>query len=210
MASNKDMRRADLAIPYVDPPKSANDADMSSTMSSTMPMAAMFMRNRMIGWYVASFKWLVPDLANHASLGSPSSFPSRPGSPSPPSRRRLLLPQLTCRSSCPVRANQSCSTIDDGAGRCTYIHYHTLSLPTHQSSDRSLQTYFPMFLPPQVAKGTAATPPGSFALALSTLFSCDTFYYQYNELNTSVSCFVCSRVLTGDTGNGPDRLCLVE
>lgn len=54
MASNKDMRRADLgelicqllgsysnpiwltlndaaAIPYVDPPKSANDADMSST-----------------------------------------------------------------------------------------------------------------------------------------------------------------------------------
>ncbi|KAJ5118618.1 hypothetical protein N7526_010255 [Penicillium atrosanguineum] len=33
MASNKDMRRADLG-----------------TMSSTMPMAAMFTRNRMIGW----------------------------------------------------------------------------------------------------------------------------------------------------------------
>ncbi|KAJ5613558.1 Eukaryotic translation initiation factor SUI1 [Penicillium herquei] len=64
MASNKDMRRADLVIPYVDPPKSGNEADMSSTlrtprrwfpllvipefnrrvttgtMSSTMPMAA--------------------------------------------------------------------------------------------------------------------------------------------------------------------------
>ncbi|KAF3403794.1 Eukaryotic translation initiation factor eIF-1, partial [Penicillium rolfsii] len=43
MASNKDMRRADLAIPYVDPPKSANDADMSSTMSSTLPMAATWL-----------------------------------------------------------------------------------------------------------------------------------------------------------------------
>ncbi|KAJ5116401.1 hypothetical protein N7456_000749 [Penicillium angulare] len=32
MASNKDMRRADLVIPYVDPPKSGNEADMSSTL----------------------------------------------------------------------------------------------------------------------------------------------------------------------------------
>ncbi|KGO71243.1 Eukaryotic translation initiation factor SUI1 [Penicillium italicum] len=59
MSLKKDMRRADLAIPYVDPPKSSSDADISSaphfrfsngTMSSTMPMAAMFTRNRMIGW----------------------------------------------------------------------------------------------------------------------------------------------------------------
>ncbi|KAF9888422.1 hypothetical protein FE257_008700 [Aspergillus nanangensis] len=51
MASKqKDMRRLDLAIPYVDPPKNKDDADMSGAMSSTMPMAAMFTRNRMIGW----------------------------------------------------------------------------------------------------------------------------------------------------------------
>ncbi|KAF7591899.1 hypothetical protein BBP40_000870 [Aspergillus hancockii] len=50
MASKKDMRRLDLAIPYVDPPATKNDADMSGAMSSTMPMAAMFTRNRMIGW----------------------------------------------------------------------------------------------------------------------------------------------------------------
>ncbi|KAE8151927.1 translation initiation factor SU [Aspergillus avenaceus] len=50
MASKKDMRRLDLAIPYVDPPANKNDADMSGAMSSTMPMAAMFTRNRMIGW----------------------------------------------------------------------------------------------------------------------------------------------------------------
>ncbi|QRD94264.1 hypothetical protein F9C07_2286384 [Aspergillus flavus] len=50
MASKKDMRRLDLAIPYVDPPANKDDADMSGAMTSTMPMAAMFTRNRMIGW----------------------------------------------------------------------------------------------------------------------------------------------------------------
>ncbi|PYH98733.1 translation initiation factor SU [Aspergillus ellipticus CBS 707.79] len=43
MASKKDMRRLDLAIPYIDPPKSKDDADMSSAMSSTMPMAASWL-----------------------------------------------------------------------------------------------------------------------------------------------------------------------
>ncbi|KAL4969993.1 SUI1 family translation initiation factor [Aspergillus stella-maris] len=43
MASKKDMRRANLAIPYVDPPKDKNDADMTGAMSSTMPMAASWL-----------------------------------------------------------------------------------------------------------------------------------------------------------------------
>ncbi|KAJ0422108.1 hypothetical protein BJY00DRAFT_280916 [Aspergillus carlsbadensis] len=50
-----------LAIPYVDPPKDKNDADMTGAMSSTMPMAAMFTRNRMIGWVAFVFSlqsWL--------------------------------------------------------------------------------------------------------------------------------------------------------
>ncbi|KAJ6009664.1 hypothetical protein N7499_004938 [Penicillium canescens] len=72
MSSKKDMRRADLAIPYVDPPKSSSDADISSTMSSTMPMAAMFTRNRMIGWvsFVFSLQtWLgeSPDQKKNAA-----------------------------------------------------------------------------------------------------------------------------------------------
>ncbi|RDW86153.1 Eukaryotic translation initiation factor eIF-1 [Aspergillus mulundensis] len=49
------------AIPYVDPPKDKNDADMTGAMSSTMPMAAMFTRNRMIGWVAMVFSlqsWL--------------------------------------------------------------------------------------------------------------------------------------------------------
>ncbi|BCS05071.1 uncharacterized protein AKAW2_80872A [Aspergillus luchuensis] len=72
MASKKDMRRLDLAIPYIDPPKSKDEADMSSAMSSTMPMAAMFTRNRMIGWvsFVFSLQsWLgeTPDQKRTAS-----------------------------------------------------------------------------------------------------------------------------------------------
>ena len=46
MASKKDMRRADLVIPYVGPPKEKGEADMTSTITSTMPMAAMFTRNK--------------------------------------------------------------------------------------------------------------------------------------------------------------------
>ncbi|KAJ5162358.1 hypothetical protein N7492_007750 [Penicillium capsulatum] len=75
MASNKDMRRADLAIPYVDPPKSSNDADMSSTMSSTMPMAAMFTRNRMIGWvsFVFSLQsWLAESPEQKKTSSNPA------------------------------------------------------------------------------------------------------------------------------------------
>ncbi|KKZ64525.1 hypothetical protein EMCG_01404 [[Emmonsia] crescens] len=47
MATKKDMRRLELAVPYVEPATKASDAaDMSSTMSNTMPMAAMFSRNK--------------------------------------------------------------------------------------------------------------------------------------------------------------------
>lgn len=42
-----------MIIPYVDHQKDKNDVDISTTMSSTLPMAAMFTRNKMIGW--ASF-----------------------------------------------------------------------------------------------------------------------------------------------------------
>ncbi|KAL1962440.1 hypothetical protein VTN77DRAFT_9711 [Rasamsonia byssochlamydoides] len=61
MASKKDMRRADLVIPYVDPPRDKNEADMSGAMTSTLPMAAMFTRSRLIGWVSLIFalqNWL--------------------------------------------------------------------------------------------------------------------------------------------------------
>ncbi|KZZ93251.1 putative protein family UPF0139 [Moelleriella libera RCEF 2490] len=61
MAPNKDMRRADLIVPYQEPAASASKAEFSSTISSTLPMAAMFTRNRYIGWAAVVFavqSWL--------------------------------------------------------------------------------------------------------------------------------------------------------
>ncbi|KAI1803898.1 hypothetical protein F4811DRAFT_522806 [Daldinia bambusicola] len=51
MATKKDMRRPDLVVPYQEPvPKSGDNAEISSTLSSTLPMAAIFTRNRYVGW----------------------------------------------------------------------------------------------------------------------------------------------------------------
>ncbi|KAL1998503.1 hypothetical protein VTN02DRAFT_6051 [Thermoascus thermophilus] len=75
MASKKVMRRADLVIPYVDPPKQNSDADMSGAMSSTMPMAAMFTRSRMIGWVslVFSFQsWLAETPEQRKTASTPA------------------------------------------------------------------------------------------------------------------------------------------
>ncbi|EHA20050.1 hypothetical protein ASPNIDRAFT_56064 [Aspergillus niger ATCC 1015] len=68
MASKKDMRRLDLAIPYIDPPKNKDEPDMSSAMSSTMPMAAMFTRNR-VSFVFSLQSWLgeTPDQKRTAS-----------------------------------------------------------------------------------------------------------------------------------------------
>ncbi|KMP00261.1 hypothetical protein CIRG_00403 [Coccidioides immitis RMSCC 2394] len=48
MATKKDMRRADLVVPYVDPASKKKDGDMASALSSTLPMAAMFTRSRCV------------------------------------------------------------------------------------------------------------------------------------------------------------------
>lgn len=38
-------------IPYQEPVSKSDGPDVSSTMSQTLPMAAIFMRNRYVGWY---------------------------------------------------------------------------------------------------------------------------------------------------------------
>ncbi|RMZ72903.1 translation initiation factor SUI1 [Pyrenophora seminiperda CCB06] len=43
MASKKDMRRADLIVPYAEPAKTKDENDMSSTLSTTLPMAAAWL-----------------------------------------------------------------------------------------------------------------------------------------------------------------------
>ncbi|EXJ82364.1 hypothetical protein A1O3_06177 [Capronia epimyces CBS 606.96] len=73
MATKKDMRRADLVIPYVEP-KEEKPTDFGSTLTSTMPMAAMFTRNRMLGWFsllTSLLNWLGETPAQRQSSGTP-------------------------------------------------------------------------------------------------------------------------------------------
>ncbi|KAF8476182.1 hypothetical protein BDZ91DRAFT_711128 [Kalaharituber pfeilii] len=80
MASKlKDQRRADLIIPYVpsEPKPEEAAADFASTLSSTLPMAALFTRNKMIAWSALVFAvqaWLNETPAQLASGKQPGYF----------------------------------------------------------------------------------------------------------------------------------------
>jgi len=55
------MRRDDLIIPYEEPVAKENPSDISSTLGNTLPMAAMFTRNKFVGWASVVFaiqNWL--------------------------------------------------------------------------------------------------------------------------------------------------------
>ncbi|KAF2146193.1 uncharacterized protein K452DRAFT_283469 [Aplosporella prunicola CBS 121167] len=72
MASKKDMRRDDLIIPYADLDKGKPDPDFAGTMASTLPMAAIFTRNKLLGWTAVMFSlqtWLAetPEQKKHAT-----------------------------------------------------------------------------------------------------------------------------------------------
>ncbi|KAG9187793.1 hypothetical protein G6011_05664 [Alternaria panax] len=77
MASKKDMRRADLIVPYAEPDKAKDDNDMASTLSSTLPMAAIFTRNKMIGWVAVVFaiqSWLAETAEQKRTSTTPAYF----------------------------------------------------------------------------------------------------------------------------------------
>ncbi|CAN9179046.1 translation initiation factor [Alternaria burnsii] len=77
MASKKDMRRADLIVPYAEPEKGKDDNDMASTLSSTLPMAAIFTRNKMIGWVAVVFaiqSWLAETPEQKRTSSTPAYF----------------------------------------------------------------------------------------------------------------------------------------
>ncbi|KAI1090043.1 hypothetical protein F5B19DRAFT_494782 [Rostrohypoxylon terebratum] len=78
-SAKKDMRRQDLVVPYQEPgPKSGDNAEFSSTLSSTLPMAAIFTRNRYIGWasvVVSIQSWLGEgEDASKSSNATPGYF----------------------------------------------------------------------------------------------------------------------------------------
>ncbi|KAM3442901.1 hypothetical protein NHJ13734_002139 [Beauveria thailandica] len=82
MAPNKDMRRAELeqralaVVPYQEPISKGDNPEFSSTLSSTMPMAAMFTRNKFVGWAGVVFSiqnWL-GESAETKKNGTPGYF----------------------------------------------------------------------------------------------------------------------------------------
>ncbi|KAI9701691.1 MAG: hypothetical protein M1820_006319 [Bogoriella megaspora] len=77
MSAKKDMRRPDLIVPYLDPPKSKDEADVTSTMSSTLPMVAIFTRNKLVGWTAVIFSlqsWLAETPEQKKTATTPGYF----------------------------------------------------------------------------------------------------------------------------------------
>ncbi|KAK7734679.1 hypothetical protein SLS53_007782 [Cytospora paraplurivora] len=77
MASKKDMRRADLVIPYQEPLSKPDTPEIGSTISQTLPMGAIFLRNRYIGWAAVVFSvqnWLGESEDNQKNSSTPGYF----------------------------------------------------------------------------------------------------------------------------------------
>ncbi|KAL2142512.1 hypothetical protein VTI28DRAFT_1069 [Corynascus sepedonium] len=73
----KDMRQPDLIIPYQEPAAKGENPEFQSTISSTLPMAAVFMRNKYIGWAAVFFSlqsWLGESEETRKSNGTPGYF----------------------------------------------------------------------------------------------------------------------------------------
>jgi len=77
MTSEKDMRRSDLIVPYQEPPAKGDSPEFSSTLSSTLPMAAIFMRNRYVGWAAFVFavqSWMGESEQTRKTTSTPGYF----------------------------------------------------------------------------------------------------------------------------------------
>ncbi|KAH8886727.1 hypothetical protein GQ53DRAFT_827701 [Thozetella sp. PMI_491] len=77
MSKTKDPRRPDLIIPYQEPAGKGDNVEFQSTLSSTLPMAAIFMRNKYIGWAAVVFSmqsWLGESEDSKKSQSTPGYF----------------------------------------------------------------------------------------------------------------------------------------
>ncbi|CAM1501742.1 Fc.00g037260.m01.CDS01 [Cosmosporella sp. VM-42] len=75
--NNKDMRRADLIVPYQEPKAKGEGNELSSTLSTTLPMAAMFTRNKFVGWAAVVFSiqsWLGESEETKKNASTPGYF----------------------------------------------------------------------------------------------------------------------------------------
>jgi len=70
----KDMRRPELVVPYVKPDDKGDSSDINSTLTTTLPMLAMFTRNRIMGWTSVLFalqSWLAETPDQKAKASTP-------------------------------------------------------------------------------------------------------------------------------------------
>ncbi|KAL1894366.1 hypothetical protein Sste5346_005865 [Sporothrix stenoceras] len=73
----KDARRINLVVPYQAPAPAKDAADVASSMSSVLPMAAMLTRNRYIGWGSVGFSvmsWLGESEETRQNSSTPGYF----------------------------------------------------------------------------------------------------------------------------------------
>ncbi|KAK6818831.1 hypothetical protein PG995_003916 [Apiospora arundinis] len=78
LTNKKDMRRSDLVVPYQEPvSKPGDNVEFGSTLSSTLPMAAIFTRNKYIGWVSVVFSiqnWLGESEDTTKNTSTPGYF----------------------------------------------------------------------------------------------------------------------------------------
>ncbi|KAF7193601.1 hypothetical protein HII31_05065 [Pseudocercospora fuligena] len=130
MAAKRDMRRQDLIVPYSEP-ENKDSNDFQSTMSSTLPMAAIFTRNKYVKCYISTATDPNKDLYQVAWMDL----------------RAIRSPELAGRN----KRTESCILLPglfpgfDGSsvfGRCTF-------------------GYMPLFMPPTPGRPATSSGPAA-------------------------------------------------
>ncbi|KAK2858507.1 hypothetical protein FQN49_004668 [Arthroderma sp. PD_2] len=155
--AQRDMRRADLVVPYEAPPVKKADGDISGTIASTMPMAAMFTRNRLIGWYVLTNVGISTRLPS--ILERNSEFLILPVSIYRPELRVLVVSSLliSFRSSLVFTLQAWLAESPDQKKASSTPAYMSVFM----SAMAVVVTYMPLFLPPPQSGNKAPPVPAS-------------------------------------------------
>ncbi|KAI9748248.1 MAG: hypothetical protein M1815_003425 [Lichina confinis] len=77
MSNQKDMRREELIVPYMAPPAKDSETELSGTLASILPMAAMFTRSKAVGWTAVWFAvqhWLGETSGQNQATSQPAYF----------------------------------------------------------------------------------------------------------------------------------------
>lgn len=181
MASKKDMRRPDLgnwplcpsllpsraqqlterptaAIPYQEPIAKDAGPDISSTMSQTLPMAAIFLRNKYIGWYELPH----PPTIQPAARARPRQGAIEPGMGPGHAKGFDIREQSALLIQIIIQRAAVVFSIQNWLGESEY-NQTAAGTPGYFAVGMALMslvvTYLPMFLPP---------PPGSQGLPTGT------------------------------------------